>query len=347
MNRSSPSITVLMSVYNGEKYLREAIDSILNQTFTDFELLIMDNCSTDSSANIVHSYHDQQISLVKNEKNLGIERSLNRGLHRAKGEYIARMDSDDISLPTRLETQIEFMDDHPNIALCGTQAETFGAKHFSIRNPISHNEIRAHGVFYCPVLHPTVMLRKSVLLENNLFYDVSGDYTKAEDYELWTRLSEKHQLYNINEVLLKYRIHENQTWHRFRTRQIEATDRLQKKQLTRMGVGFSNEEFSLHAKIGNENFDPSPLFLKASRNWLMRISKENQKQQYIESHALDKELALHYWKICNALTGLGLTTYRYSGSVPLRKYYPVDWYKRLKFFIRCAVHQQNHPDSSI
>ena len=115
----NPKVTVLMPVYNCEKYLRESIESILNQTFKDFEFLIINDGSSDKSAEIVESYNDNRINFVQNEKNIGLAASLNRGLDIAKGEYIARMDADDISLPERLEKQVRFMETNPQIGICG------------------------------------------------------------------------------------------------------------------------------------------------------------------------------------------------------------------------------------
>jgi glycosyltransferase involved in cell wall biosynthesis len=118
-SKLSPKVTVLMSVYNGEEHLREAIDSILNQTYKNFEFLIIDDGSTDGSVNIIRSYLDPRIRLIKNKKNIGITRSLNKGLKLARGEYIARMDDDDIAFPERLEKQVRFLNEHVNVGLVG------------------------------------------------------------------------------------------------------------------------------------------------------------------------------------------------------------------------------------
>ena len=119
-SKSNPKVTVLMSVYNGKRYLREAIDSILDQTFRDFEFLIINDGSTDSSSDIIRSYDDSRIRLIENEKNIGLTRSLNKGLKLARGEYIARMDADDRSMPERLEKEILFLDKNKNVGLVGT-----------------------------------------------------------------------------------------------------------------------------------------------------------------------------------------------------------------------------------
>ncbi|MCP8319033.1 MAG: glycosyltransferase, partial [Candidatus Methylarchaceae archaeon HK01B] len=116
----SPKITILMSVYNGEKYLREAIDSILNQTFKDFEFLIINDGSTDRTVEILRSYHDSRIKIITNEKNMGLTKSLNKGLKIARSEYVARMDADDISYPRRLEVQYEYMKKNPDVGIVGS-----------------------------------------------------------------------------------------------------------------------------------------------------------------------------------------------------------------------------------
>ena len=125
-NIKTPKITVLMPVYNGEKYLKESIESILKQTFRDFEFLIINDTSTDESEKIIRSFKDSRIKLIKNEKNIGLTKSLNKGLDLAKGEYMARMDADDISLPKRLEIQVAFMDKNPKIGVIGAWAKVIG-----------------------------------------------------------------------------------------------------------------------------------------------------------------------------------------------------------------------------
>ena len=205
-----PKISVVMPVYNGEKYLKEAIDSILNQTFTDFEFIIIDDGSTDKTEQIIKSYDDKRILYIKNEKNLGVAESLNKGLDMAQGEYIARMDADDISMPKRFEKQIDFMDVHCEYGVCGTGVIIFQDDEYICQRMFSesHKALRVDLIFGNALAHPTVMIRKSISESVLLRYD--EDFEKAEDYELWTRISNNIQIHSIKEPLLKYRIHENQ-----------------------------------------------------------------------------------------------------------------------------------------
>ena len=202
----SPHVTVLMSVYNGEKYLKEAVDSILNQTFEDFEFLIIDDGSTDQSLEILRSYKDQRIRIVQNKKNIGLNQSLNNGLKLAQGKFIARMDADDISLSKRLEKQVAFMDDNPGIGVCGTWLQTFGEIKKTVwKSPLKHEEICARMFFENSIGHPTVMIRKDIIDRYNLFYD--ENYQICEDYKLWIDMANITGLANLQEVLLLHRFH--------------------------------------------------------------------------------------------------------------------------------------------
>jgi glycosyltransferase involved in cell wall biosynthesis len=202
-----PTISVIMPVYNAEKYLREAIDSILAQTFSDFEFLIFNDGSTDSSGEIIKSYKDDRIILAYNGANQGYVAHLNEGIRIARGKYIARMDADDIALPERLAKQVSFMENNPNCVLCGSLIETFGEEKGIVELPTEGWEIQLKMLYITPFAHPAVMIRTSTLKEHNLYYNAS--VMPAEDYDLWTRLLDYGKVHNINEPLLKYRVHNN------------------------------------------------------------------------------------------------------------------------------------------
>lgn len=202
---SNPRVTVLMPVYNGEKYLREAMESILGQTYTDFEFLIINDGSTDRSVEIIESYPDARIRLVHNEKNINLIATLNKGIELARGEYIARMDCDDISLPDRLAKQVAFMDAHPEIGGCGTWAKVIDEKGnvYKSRKALTGKSIKRLRWIPTPFIHPTIMARTSLLKENRY----SEGYLYAEDYELWLRLCRETEIFNLKDYLLYYRIH--------------------------------------------------------------------------------------------------------------------------------------------
>ncbi len=199
----TPKISVLMTAYNSEPYIAAAIDSILNQTFSDFEFIIINDGSTDKTAEIVRRYTDKRIRFIDNKKNRGLIAVLNQGLDLCRGEYIARMDSDDISMPTRFAAQVEYMDANPDVGILGTAGQNFGANTDINYSPeiVDAAELLRGVAFY----HPSVMMRKSVLDKYNLRYD--PNYYLVEDYELWTRALRYTKLRNLPQVLIKYRVH--------------------------------------------------------------------------------------------------------------------------------------------
>jgi len=200
-----PKVTVLMSVYNGEKFLRKAVDSILNQTYKNFEFLIINDFSTDSSRDIILSYRDPRIRLIDNQENIGLTRSLNKGLKLARGEYVARMDSDDISLPQRIEKQIEFLEQHPKVVLLGSWAEIIDQNEMIKdiwKYPTNHCFIAWKLLFGNCLVHSAVMYRKDCILDSGGYNELT---TYAQDYELWIKLSSAGEIIQLPEVLVKCR----------------------------------------------------------------------------------------------------------------------------------------------
>lgn len=204
-----PKVSILMPVYNSEKYLTDAINSILKQTFSDFEFLVFDDGSIDNSLKIISSYSDSRIHIFKSEQNYGHIFHLNRGLEIAKGKYIARMDADDIAHPERLEYQVKFLERNSDIGVCGTWYKEFGCQNNLVKHPIDDQEIRLKLLFKsCALGHPTVMMRK-LIFDTYLLKYFQSEYP-AEDYWLWIRISLVSKLANIPKVLLFYRTHVNQ-----------------------------------------------------------------------------------------------------------------------------------------
>lgn len=197
-----PLVTVLMPVYNGEKYLREAIDSILNQTFQRFEFLIVDDGSSDNSISIIQTYSDPRIKLIRNEENLGISKTLNRGILAASCELIARMDADDISYPDRLQKQYDYFQEDPECALLSTWAKVITERNEHIRTEKYRSRFYYYNLtFECWMYHPTVMYRKSAVIAVGMY---SIPY--AEDFELFWQLSRKYKIACLEEVLIDYRV---------------------------------------------------------------------------------------------------------------------------------------------
>lgn len=204
VNNTQPMVSVIMSVYNRYKFLKESIDSILNQTYNNFEIIVVIEQGNyqDKIEKILLDYQDERIIIIKNNKRLGFSESLNIGINNSKGKYIARMDDDDISLLYRFEKQVEFLESHPEIGVCGGFIEFFMNSSGICTLPTTDEELKVHCLFATPLFHPTVMIRKEVLEKNDLQYN-SNYFT--EDYELWSRIINYTKLANLPIVLLKYR----------------------------------------------------------------------------------------------------------------------------------------------
>ena len=290
-NIGKSSVAVLLPVYNAEKYLKEAIDSILNQTYKNFDFYIINDGSSDKSEEIIESYNDDRIKYIKNEENKGLIYTLNKGLELIKADYILRMDSDDISMPERIEKEVVFMDANPDVIVCGTQIEYFGEKTGESKFPLSHNEIHARLLFLSSLAHPSVIFRRSELEKNNLFYKAGNIH--LEDYELWTRAAKHGKLANLNEVLLRYRISDqNITINNWNTRE----DRLKeffKKILVELNIEPSNENLNLHLELG---FNRSNLkSIKALREHADTLIKKNELYEIYPMQEF-KEVISIYWK---------------------------------------------------
>lgn len=255
MSKQNPEISVVMSVYNSEKYLAEAIESILNQTFTNFEFIIINDGSTDSSLGIIESYKakDDRIELISRQ-NKGLPASLNEGIAIAKGKYIARMDADDISLPKRLEKQYEFMEANEVIGVCGSWAWVFSekpSKNKLRRHPQEHDELSVKLLFSVCFIHPSVIMRKAVLDELDYVYNT--DFINSQDYELWSRLVENTRFFNIQQPLIYYRdvltgitakVNDDGLNKRY-----PLVSQVQKEQLSKLDICFEHK-LVMHFKLG-------------------------------------------------------------------------------------------------
>lgn len=206
--KTEPLVTVLMSVYNGQKYLREAIESTLNQTFGDFEFLIINDASSDNSREIILSYPDSRIHLVDNPENIGLTRSLNKGLELARGEYIARMDADDVSIPERLEKQVRFMEENPDIAVLGSWAWVIDENNritAELRTLTDFDTLFIEIFFSNPLVHSSTLMRTAFIKKIG-GYDEK--FERTQDYDLWVRvLANGGKVLNVPEFLIKYRNH--------------------------------------------------------------------------------------------------------------------------------------------
>ena len=202
---NKPKISVIMSIYNGEKYLKAAIESILAQTFTNFEFIIVNDGSTDSSLEIIQSYNDERIKIINNEKNIGLTKSLNKTLKVARGEFIARQDADDVSLPNRFKGQMKYFEEHPEVALLGTSIYKIDEKGGIVGKGIALAKPGIKDLFKGNQFnHGSVMFKKDVANDLGGYNELFG---YVQDYELWLRIAKYYKVGNLTKILYKLRSH--------------------------------------------------------------------------------------------------------------------------------------------
>ena len=210
----APLVSILISTYNDEKYIVESINSVLNQTYTNLEVLVVNDASTDHTSQLLQQIHDERLIIIDNGVNQKLAANLNKMIRIAKGKYLARMDADDIALPERIAHQVRYMEEHPDIDVLGTWTEMIGNATGIFPVPCEHDQICSCLLFQNIITHPSVMLRA-----NTCDYQYDEKLSAGQDYELWSRIIWNKRFAVLPEVLLQYRIHPNQTTRRHGTQQ--------------------------------------------------------------------------------------------------------------------------------
>ena len=301
MSLPETKISVVMSVFNNAADVAEAIESILVQSMISFEFIIIDDASTDASLSIINRYaeQDQRIKVLSNKQNLKLAASLNKGIAIAQGQYIARMDADDVAFADRLDTQFEFMQSHQDIAVCGAWVELYENKHVVWKTSTTTQGANCSTFFESCFHHPTVMIRKSVLDKYGA-YDES--ISTAQDCHLWSKLAFDHQqsLINLSQVLLRYRSHPEKQREEYRADQHAKASSLRKKNLLRLNIDTDVEQYQWHdilccAKpiVHQEQF-------RSLLNWIVFLEKQNLETQLLHAGSFQKELNNKFLGVCLA-----------------------------------------------
>lgn len=324
-----------MSVYNSSLYLKQAIDSVLNQTYSDFEFIIINDGSADESLNIIKSYSDNRIKLLENDVNKGLIYSLNKGITEARGEYIARMDADDVCVNTRLEKQVEYMDSHTDIGVLSSDYYSFNSisKRY-MRSIQGDSRIRTFLLFSATVCHPTLMIRKSVLETNGLSYSVSAKH--VEDFDLWTRLALHTKFETINEALLNYRDHASQVSHIYSDVQKVNSDIVRQNYLDALNFSYTPAELDIHNLISSNKKITSKKDLKAIENWLTKLIEQNQRLRKFQVDDFNSVMA-KVWIDCCGNTNLGLYSYFKYLFSGLKKHQLSSSFLELKLLAKCLI----------
>lgn len=283
----APQITVLLPVYNGEQYIAEAVTSILEQTYTDFELLVMDDGSTDGTPQVLAPFaaRDARVRLYRRE-NRGLIATLNEGLAMASTELVARMDADDHAMPERLALQKAFMDAHPQVAVCGTGMEMYESGR--VVTPRYSAPFDVLCLFGSPLAHPTVMFRRSVVLGLGGY---AADMPAGEDYDLWCRIAAAgYSMDNLPQTLLRYREHPQMPRIAYRRQSAKTTQAIWVRQLETLGLSPSSSDLDAHAYCASPCADIG-LRQHAAAKWLAKLCAANTVQPVYNQQMLERECA--------------------------------------------------------
>jgi glycosyltransferase involved in cell wall biosynthesis len=317
LRQASPKISVVMAVYNGETHLEAAVDSVLDQTFADFEFIIVDDGSTDNTPNILASYQDSRIAVVT-QSNHGLPHALNTGIERARGIYIARMDDDDVCHNERFERQMKFMESHPNIDVCGSWVlARGGARKHLWRYPTEPDEIKCSLLFHTPLAHPSVMFRHAAFERERLRYDETFRY--AQDYELWQRASLSLKIANLDEVLLEYQVG---AWQGSgsREKQIPYIRRIQERAIRALGISPSDEDLMTHYHLAYLDMIPTKPFVVAADRWLRRLHAANISTLIYPRPAFERFLGKLWFNTCLCASRAGEKVIGLYFRSPLKRY---------------------------
>lgn len=318
---ASPKITVVIPVYNRASYVAAAIDSILAQSCPDFEVLLIDDGSTDDSVEVMQAYGDPRLRLICNERNLGIPRTRNKGLVLARGQYVAMLDSDDSACPSRLAMQAAFLDQHPDYAVVGSWVAVSNDQHQSARKigilPVSSPEVQSRLLFHCSLSQSTVMARTDILRA----YRYREDYTVCSDFDLWVRLARRYKLGNLPHFLVHRKLHAGRvTVEKARLVKSVKQD-IFRSQLLDLGAPFSEEDVERHfllLRMKNARFIPDYAYLDWAEGWLRSLQTANQRSACYPNPAFIRVTAEMWLAVCwQAATRLGWAAWRHFWRSPL------------------------------
>lgn len=324
-----PTVTVLIPVYNAKQHLHQAIESILAQTYSNFELLIMDDGSTDNSTEIIKSFDDKRIRYHISPINNGIEQTLNDGIRKAKGTYIARMDADDISHPDRLRQQVFYMEANPKTGVLGTAIRKLKNNRTGkiITPPQSDRAIRVELLFHNPISHPSVMLRKSSIAET--LYPVNTPY--AEDYSFWVVLSLTTHFANLSVPLHYYRVHDQQITQNKQNISRQSKIRILDRYLNILYPFLNSKDRHncLNAILAC-NHQP----LQQTCKWLEKIAAANMKNGALDQTLLMKQLGKKWFDCCRKSREKSRDMHAIFTSTQLCHHAPSTLKNKFKYILR-------------
>jgi len=291
----TPKVSVIMAAYNCAEFIREAIDSILNQSLQDFEIIVVNDCSTDHTADVVSSYSDPRVILINNKENRGAPFSRNQAIKRAQGQYLAIQDADDVSLPGRFELQAKFLDENNDYSVVGSYVYEIDGKSRKLRTvkfPVDDQQLKSSMLFVCSIVHSSAMIRRDFFIRENLFYDET--FPSSQDYEMWSRAMLKGKMYTLPVFLAEYRRSANQMSQTKKEVQHSQAVRVYEKILRRIGLTGSPEELEMHLTFCNQITPSSSYHLKEILSWAVTLYLQLQQKPVVSLRSFGDELLLRF-----------------------------------------------------
>ncbi|WP_375580219.1 glycosyltransferase [Marivirga tractuosa] len=279
MEASSPILSIVMPAFNAGTYIKDSIESVLNQTFDNFELIIINDGSTDETESIIRLFEDKRIRYYSNEKNRGLFFTRNKGLSLSVGKYIAMLDSDDIAIQDRFEYQINFLENNPDTVLVGSSSIIIDENGFETGELYIQN---APSEAYSSImLFNNYIIQSSIMCDRRIMQEFGyrKEFPPAEDYDLWVRLAKEYKIFSLKKPLVKYRIHSSSISHTSRDVQINGIKNNYKEQLKWLGIEATEREIELHYEIANSTFPISRKTFIEGRIWLRKLHEQNIKKK--------------------------------------------------------------------
>lgn len=325
-------VSVLLPVYNVEDCIQEALSSLLNQTYHDFEIIVVDDRSTDRTVDKINELNDARIKLIVNEKNMGRAGSDNIGIEYARGAYIAKMDGDDICHPERLAQQVAILDQYPEINVVGSSMQNFGDSIYLNHYPEHSKDAQVRTLFTLPVGNPSVMFRMALFKEQGMHYD--GLLRQTEDYDFFARYIKQLKIYNIQIPLVNYRVFPQIRKKNILDERANVANAVREQLLTNWDIKFSERELYIHNTISSVDNLSEDINLLEVQSWFEKLLIHNQINSLFDQQSLVHGISERWYEVCYHHKNVGVDALIFFYRSNLSKRRRLDPLKHIKFILK-------------
>lgn len=325
-------VSVVLPVYNVAPFIKQTIESVLQQSFQDFELLVLDDCSTDDTVERVRTFVDSRVKLIVNPHNLGRAGTDNAALGFVMGEYIAKMDGDDLCHPERLARQVAYLNSHPDVNVVGSWMQNFGTSSYLNCYPANPYAAQVMTLFTLPTGNPSVMMRTHLFRDEGMHYDAA--LRQAEDYDFFARYVRRLSVVTLSEALIQYRVPLNSSKATVLTERAAAADKVRSRLLSDWGIAYTARELQVHNTIAMLERPLGNVRLEEIEAWLNKLIQYNDKQPLFEPAALRHGLGERWFEVCYTHPQPLLRSVLQFGRSRLAKYFPMNIIKNIKFWTK-------------